>query len=122
MQLAAGTEDQAVLRVEPDELHLLPQVPADGLEDRFEDLRVEEKRGAEVEPKAVRLQGRRAPADLRLTLEHGHAQTRLGQQHGGRQAAGSGPDDHDTRSALSHHITSLPSGFPVPTRSNNFDS
>ena len=79
VQFAPGTEDQVVLGVEPDELHLLPQVPADGLEDRFQDLWVEEKRGADVEPKSVRLQGRRAPADSRLTLQHGHAQTRPGQ-------------------------------------------
>ena len=108
VQRAPGAEDQAVLRVEPDEFHLLPQVPADGLEDRRQDLGVQEERRADVEPKPVRLQGRRAPTHLRLAFEHGHAQARLRQQHGGRQAAGPGPDDHDT--LVSHDESTFTEG------------
>jgi hypothetical protein len=79
VQLASRTENQAVLRIEPDQLQLIPQIPADCPEDRFEDLGVEEKGGAEVEPKAVPFQSRRAPAHLRLTFKHGHAQIGLSQ-------------------------------------------
>ena len=52
---AAAAEDDAVLRIEPHHFHLGAERRAGGGEDFLEHARVEEKRGAEVELEAVRL-------------------------------------------------------------------
>ncbi len=74
----------------------MPEISTDGLKDRFEDVGIEKEGRAEVEPKAVGCQARRAPADLTAALEHRHAQTGLSQEQRGRQAAWPGADDHDS--------------------------
>ena len=67
-------------------------VPAAG-EDFLQHPRVEEKRRAEVELEAVRLDRRSAPADGRQPLEDFHLHARGGEQDGGGEAAGAGADD-----------------------------
>ncbi len=91
VQLAARPENQPVLRVELFHRHFAVQIAPGRREDLLENLRVQEKRRPEIKPVAVALEGRRPPANARLSLNHGHVQAGLGQQHRRGQAARAGP-------------------------------
>ena len=70
-EFTTGTEDQPILRIEADHVHLLPQIAATGGKDFLEDPRVKKERGAEIEPETLG-RGDRAGATTghRKTLEH----------------------------------------------------
>jgi hypothetical protein len=57
IQLAAGAELNAILRVEPDHFHLLSQRCTGGLENLVQHARVEKEGRAEIKCEPVRLDG-----------------------------------------------------------------
>jgi hypothetical protein len=77
------------------------QVPADELENAFEDGGVKEERRPQVEPEAVGFDRRAPPADAGQTLDDFDVQAGTGEQERSRKAAGAGPDDQDPAAAAS---------------------
>ena len=85
LDLAAGLEDQMILRVEPDQVDLAVQIVAAGGEDVGQDAGIQEESGPHVEVEGAHL-GRRgdgggAAADGRMPFVDGDLRPGLGQQH-----------------------------------------
>ena len=76
VELAAGAEDEAVLRVEPDHRHFARAGRGRRPEDAFEHPRVEEERRPEVEAEAVGLDRGAPAADARQPLEDVNVEAR----------------------------------------------
>ena len=83
VQLTTLPEDEPIVHVEAVEFQLLVGVHADGFENVFNDLRVVEKRGAEVKFEPVLIEHFVAPADAAGAFEHRDVNTRFCKQEGG---------------------------------------
>jgi hypothetical protein len=94
-QLAAASEHQPVLRIEPHQLDLAVEVLAHGREDLPQDRGVEEEGRAEVEAEALGFQRGGPAAHAGEALEHRYLQSRAGEQDGGSQSSRPGSDDCD---------------------------
>ncbi len=95
LQLAAAAEDQVILRVQPDKLHLAAEVAADRAIDRFEHARIEEERRPQVEPEALALDRGRSGRRRGRGARGPSPGTRRRRAAWRRQPARPRPDDHD---------------------------
>jgi hypothetical protein len=100
IDLPARAKGDTILRIEPHHFHLFAQLATARMEDLLQHTRVEEKRGAEIEAEAFRLQRRGATADVRQALVDADAAALICQQHGGGESTRPRADDHDVAFAF----------------------
>ena len=93
IQLASRAEQDSILWIETHHRNFRVQVAADELEDAFQNLRIEEEGGPEVEAEGVGFEGTTSASDARKAFHHVDVQARVGEQQCRREATGASPDD-----------------------------
>ena len=99
VHLPPRAEDEPILRVESNHLDFPTQIVPRDCEDLFEDPRVEEERGPDVEAEPIRLHGTRSATDAVGAFDDADLRTGAGEKQSGGQTTRAGSDDDD---ALAH--------------------
>jgi hypothetical protein len=101
-QFSAGTEDQAVVGIEPVHRDLLIEISAGGGEDLAQHFGIKEKGWPGIEFETVPLHGGGAAADNVSPFHDGDVDARPGQQNSSGQTTRTGPDNDDFLVWLNH--------------------
>ena len=94
-------EDQPILRIKADQIHLILKPRATGFEDFRQDARIQEESRPNIKAVAAgRRYGAGAPAHHGILFEYRDAHAGGGQQHGRGQASGAGADHGNMGASL----------------------